>query len=249
MTALTILTYHSLDTSGSVVSVRPQSFADHMSTIARLGFRGISIREAIAHRARNGTWPERSVAITFDDGFANFHEAALPVLVEHEFGATLYVVTGHVGGTNDWAAPPESLGRREMLDWRQLAELAENGVEIGAHTRSHPDLRSLSSDDAAAEIRAAKEDIARELGLEVESFAYPFGFVDTKSLHVVRSEYRSACTTVLKRAGSDDSYSLPRLDAYYIADPVTLERAVLGKLDSYITLRRIGRSIRSLLPL
>lgn len=249
MTALTILTYHSLDTSGSVVSVRPEVFAEQMSTLARLGYTGIALRDAIAQRAATGAWPSSSVVITFDDGFANFHEAALPVLTRHGFGATLFLVTGHVGKLNDWAPAPAPLGSRPMLSWKQVSDIAACGVEIGAHTRTHPDLRALSREAAEDEIRAARQDVERELGLAVESFAYPFGYVDDRTADLVRREYRSAVTTTLKRAGDGDLHALPRIDAYYIDASTTLARLVEGKLDAYIALRRIGRSVRALLPL
>ena len=76
-------------------------------------------------------------------------------LRRHGFGATVFVVTGHVGGFNDWDAPPPGRGRQAMLSWDDLAELAASGVEIGAHTRSHRNLTTLGDDAIVEEMRAS----------------------------------------------------------------------------------------------
>jgi peptidoglycan/xylan/chitin deacetylase (PgdA/CDA1 family) len=247
--SIAILTYHSLDESGSVVSLSPQAFADQMGALAGLGFRGVSLGEAVAQREARGTWPERTVAITFDDGFANFHEEALPVLDRHGFTATVFLVSGHVGGRNDWAPPPPGLGERPMLSWAQVREAVEAGIEMGAHTRTHPDLRALGRAAADDEVRSSKREIEERTGRPVACFAYPYGYLEAGAVDLVRREFRAGCTTVLRRAGNDEPHLLPRVDAYYVRDRDALERAVTGRLDSYLAFRRLGRSARALLPL
>src|ERR1051325_6424882 len=96
-TRIPILTYHSLDTSGSVVSVTPDLFPTQMSRLAEIGWCGISLLEAIEHKTAHGTWPGGSVVLTFDDAFANVVEHAVPVLKRLGFKATVFVVTGYVG--------------------------------------------------------------------------------------------------------------------------------------------------------
>jgi peptidoglycan/xylan/chitin deacetylase (PgdA/CDA1 family) len=249
MAAFTIVTYHSLDRSGSVVSIAPATFGEHMDALAALGLRGTSLNEAVAHRESSGAWPERTVAITFDDGFANFREEALPVLERHGFTATVFLVSGYIGGRNDWAPPPPGLGDRPMLSWSEVGEIAAAGIEIGAHTRTHPDLTQVPADVAADEIRGSKAEIESRTSRPVSSFAYPFGAFDNPSTALVRTEFRAACTTVLRRAAADPSHLLPRVDAYYLQDRTAFERAVTGRLDGYLALRRLGRATRSLLPL
>lgn len=247
LNSLAILTYHSLDTSGSVVSVTPQAFADQMSAIADAGFRGVSLREAIDHRAARGQWPERSVALTFDDGFANFHDAALPVLTRHGFTATVFVISGHVGSRNDWDDPPPGLGVHEMLSWPQIAEMSAAGIEIGAHTRNHKDLRQLSTAEAQEEIGGSRVEIEDRLGQPVESFAYPFGYVSPTSLEIVQREFRAACTTVLRRASAEPLHELPRVDMYYLRAARQLSQLLEARLDRYLTVRRLARMARATL--
>lgn len=242
---LSILTYHSLDESGSVVSISPRIFAEQMAMLEAAGFRGISLNEALVYRKANGNWPDRSVAITFDDGFANFYEAAAPALARHNFTATVFVVTAHVGGQNDWAQPPAGLGLQRMMEWSQISELAEQGIEIGAHTRTHPDLRRLSAQELEIEIAGSCSDISDKTGQPVNTFAYPFGYLNDLAQKVVQQKVGAGCTTELKRASAQPFHSLPRIDMYYLQSPGKLRELVIGKLDGYLTIRRWGRSIKS----
>lgn len=247
MNEMAILMYHSLDTSGSVVSVAPGEFAAQLTCLADMGVRGIALREAVAHRRATGEWPASSVALTFDDGFANFYEVAMPLLVRHAFRATLFPVAGHVGGLNDWARPVPELGVRRMLSWGQLGEASREGMEIGVHTRAHADLRRVPTSAVAEEIRASRSAVEERLGLRVESFAYPFGGVTAAAREVVRREFRAGCTTVLKRAGNEPFEVLPRVDAYYLQTTARLRRLVRGRLDRTLVARRWGRAIRQFL--
>lgn len=225
----------------------PQAFVDQMSVLAEAGFRGVSLREALSYREAHNAWPEQSVALTFDDGYANFYEEAAPTLAERGFTATVFVVSGHVGGRNDWAPPPAGLELRAMLTWPQIVEMSAAGIEIGAHTRRHKDLRELPAPEAREEIGGSRDEIEDRLGRSVESFAYPFGHVSPASLEIVRQKFRAACTTVLRRAGGESFHELPRVDMYYLRAPQQLPRLLDGRLDRYLTIRRLARSVRSAL--
>ncbi len=249
---LTILTYHSLDDTGSVVSISPSLFAQQMESLAEIGYRGISLGQALGDRRATGRWPERCVAITFDDGFANFHEHALPALSRHSFSATVFVVTGHVGGNNDWAPPPNGLGTQPMLSWSQIKELAETGIEIGAHTRTHPDLRKLSAEQLDTEIAGSVADIKEHVDKPIESFAYPYGYLSPAAASVAARLFHGAVTTQLARAGNDDPAQLPRVDTYYFKHLPAFRAVVQGDSDRYLAFRRwgrvAGRLIRAVIP-
>ncbi len=244
MRELAILAYHSLDTSGSVVSVSPQLFAKQMAVVAELGFRGVSLREAVAEHSAKGSWPDQTVVITFDDGFASLHEHAHAILSRYEFTATVFLVADYVGLTNDWETPPGGLGQRPLLTWSQIEKLHCAGWEIGAHTRTHPDLRRLSGVQVEDEIAGSRRDLERRLGQTVQSFAYPYGLFDERGERIVAREYEAACTTRLQRAGSEALSRLSRIDAYYLSDPDRVRRLLSGQLDGYLTFRRWGRRVR-----
>jgi peptidoglycan/xylan/chitin deacetylase (PgdA/CDA1 family) len=241
---ITILTYHSIDTSGSVISISPARFAAHMSAVARLGFRGVSLREAMTHRSRHGSWPIHSVVLTFDDGYANVVDEALPILQRHGFDATVFIVTRHLGGTNDWAPPPAYLGSRPMLSASQIRQLSAAGVEIGGHTRTHPDLCAATAARVEDEVVGCRADVEAELRQPVQSFAYPYGSISDVAVAATRRTFDAACTTELRRTRDDDPHLLPRVDAYYIRSGRMLEQVLSGRLDWYLTLRRCARGIR-----
>jgi peptidoglycan/xylan/chitin deacetylase (PgdA/CDA1 family) len=227
--------------------VTPEAFKAQLATLADAGFRGVSLREALSYREDHNAWPERSVALTFDDGYANFYDEAAPTLAEYQFTATVFVVSGHVGKLNDWAPPPPGFGARAILPRTQIVEISEAGIEIGAHTRTHKDLRKLSTAEAHSEIIDSRKEIEDWLGRSVENFAYPFGYVSPESSEIVRHGFRSACTTTLRRAGDEQLHELPRVDMYYLGSQERLHRLLHGKLDHYLTIRRLARRARSAL--
>src|SRR6266480_6947225 len=110
-----ILTYHSLDDSGSVTSVPPRFFREHMNSLAQRGFAGISLSELIDAWDGVGNLPPRPVVLTFDDGFANLLEHAAPLLSELRFRATIFVVSGRCGQTNDWPNQAADIPRLPLL--------------------------------------------------------------------------------------------------------------------------------------
>ena len=107
---LAILTYHSVDDSGSVLSTPPETLARQMACLAELGYRGASLLEVVNHSRHVGHWPERTVAITFDDGYENNLRLAQPILARHEFTASIYLISGHVGGEHDARAERQPQG-------------------------------------------------------------------------------------------------------------------------------------------
>lgn len=239
--------YHSLDSNGSVMSVTPQVFEAQMTRLSELGYRVVSLRQAQAEREETGDWLDKSVVLTFDDGYANVHEHALPVLIRHGFSATIFVVAGHVGRANDWA-PPSCLGRQTMLSWNQVKDLADHGVEIGAHTLSHPDLSGLEAEVVEREIVGSVEEINSQLSEPVQTFAYPFGSISDEAVAVVGRTFRAACTTVHRRACDEPLTLLPRIEMYYFRNQQDLRPLISGQLDNALALRRWARSVRCFLP-
>lgn len=245
--SLLILTYHSLDASGSVISVRPELFAEQMACLDRMGYQGVSLAAALGELRERGRWPQHKVVLTFDDGYSNLHQHAQPALARHGFSATVYLVTDHVGRRNDWGLAPRALGEQNILAWEQVNELSQSGWEIGAHTRSHPDLRVLPRPEVEREIVSSRDAIEDRLGRPVESFAYPFGYLSDAAIFVVERNFRTACTTELRHASLEALHLLPRIDAYYLSEMKRFEQLLNGRLHSYLALRRFGRRVRTAL--
>jgi peptidoglycan/xylan/chitin deacetylase (PgdA/CDA1 family) len=215
-----ILTYHSIDGSGSPISVAPEAFARHVRFLA-------SGRVRVVELGKIARVPEEedAVAITFDDGFANFAERAWPLLRDRGLPATLFVVSDRVGKTNAWdAAPGIEIPSLPLLAWDQLARFALEGLELGAHGRTHASLAGMPRDRLFDEVNGSKEKIRMETGRTPSAFAFPFGDRDAAAVEAVRGAFSCACTTELRAlARGEDLHLLPRVDAFYLRSNERLE--------------------------
>jgi peptidoglycan/xylan/chitin deacetylase (PgdA/CDA1 family) len=173
-----ILMYHSVDWGCTAAyrrwTVSPARFEEQMSVLRDRGRVPLTVSE-LACQLRAGQLSPDAVAITFDDGLADFLDGALPVLDRLGFASTLFVTSGYVGETSRWLADLGE-GERRMMSWDDIRGLAELKVEIGAHTHTHPQLDLLDIDEARWEIETSKALLEQHTGQPVRSFAYPHGY-------------------------------------------------------------------------
>ncbi|WP_411281026.1 polysaccharide deacetylase family protein [Gemmatimonas sp.] len=215
-----ILTYHSLDDSGSVISTPPTVFRAQMEMLARRAYQVITLRELLDAWDRDAAVAPNTVVLTFDDGADNVRQHALPVLVALQFRATIFVVSGKVGGINDWAGQAAGIPRLPLLSRSGLAECLASGCEIGAHSATHARLDRMPSAAWAGEVVACRDTLESSLGVPVTSFAYPFGRSSVALRDTVGQHYRVAVGTRLQVATpTDDRYDVPRVDMYYWRSP------------------------------
>jgi peptidoglycan/xylan/chitin deacetylase (PgdA/CDA1 family) len=219
MSRVVILMYHQVDTPCSDREQRfctpPAEFRRQMAWLKRVGYRAVGMEDIVAHVAGASRLSDPAVHITFDDGFVGVLEHALPALKEHGIPATLFAVPGRAGGTNDWMWRRD-FPRRALLSPAQLRLLAEEGMTVGSHTRTHARLPELPPQEAQAEIAGSKAELEDLLGREVAHFAYPYGLFDAAVRDGVASAgYRSACST---RSGfnrpGEDCFLLRRIDIF-----------------------------------
>ena len=175
-----ILTYHSVDTSGSVISTSPSLLERHIRWLTSGRVAVLPLEELLAPPDERD-----ALAITFDDAFANFRTEAWPRLRESGLPVTLFVPTGFVGKTNTWGDTPGGrMPPLPILDWPALARLPEEGVTLGAHSRTHADLRALNIDALQEEVVGSLEDLRRETGRRPDAFAYPYGYWNARAVSV-----------------------------------------------------------------
>lgn len=207
--------YHSISTGPSQPFFRPfvvppEQFAEQMAYLHDNGYTTLGATQFIEAR-QNDRLPDRFVVITFDDGFADFYDNALPVLKRYNQTATLYITTKYVGSTSVWMKFEEN---RPMLSWSQIKELQDAGIEIGAHTHTHPpQLDVMPLERAVGEIRQSKELLEEHLGTPIPSFAYPHGCHNPRLCREVEQMgFTSACAVKYALSTpTDNPFALARI--------------------------------------
>lgn len=193
----------------------PSVFEEHMQYLASHGYKTVGL-----DCFHNITDPnQKSVVITFDDGYLDFYENAFPILKKYGATATMFLPTSFIRDSR------KEFKQRPCLTWQEVRELSENGITFGSHSHTHSKLDELSSEDLEKELRKSKEEIQNRLGLPVDSFCYPFAFPETKKYFVqqlkntlTRLGYRTCFTT---RIGLNPPE----------ADPLILKRIPINSHD------------------
>ena len=223
-----VLMYHALSPAGtpgfSRWTLSPERFESHLGYLSQEGYRAITVAE-LAERRRRGAldWSARLIVLTFDDAYTDFLEVAVPALQRYGMTATLFVPTGYVGGHSGWMRA-DGEGDRAVLSWPDLSEISRHGVEIGAHSHTHPELDTLSPRAQAEEARLSKLLIERHLGVPASSFAYPFGRYDQQVRDAVAGAgYTAACTmNAWAATPGDHVLEVPRLAVFDDTDAGSL---------------------------
>ena len=219
-----IFMYHGVadaDEDPNQLCVSPARFAEQMAWLARRGLRGVGIAELVdAMRAGR---QRGLVGLTFDDGYTNVLETALPVLRRHGFGATAYIISDRLGGTNEWDEGPVW----QLMTADQVRELAAAGIEIGSHAATHLRLAGASPSQLAAEVSDSRISLGALLGTEIRGFAYPYGSMDAAARRAVRDAgYEYACAVEATTA-EIGLMALPRL---YVGEQDDARRMAVKKL-------------------
>ncbi len=198
-------------TGGWGLRVDPRKFEWQMAYLSSRGYNAITPDQLWAHLDHGAPLPPKPVLITLDDGYRDNYVCAYPIMREYGFVATVFVVANAVGGTNYFDADTQPVN--VMLSWDEIRTLAAAGWTIGAHTLDHPQLTAVEPARAEREVRGARDALAKELGLPVHHFCYPYGdFNDHTVRTVVEAGYRLAFTTVQGRVeAGDDPHTVKRL--------------------------------------
>jgi peptidoglycan/xylan/chitin deacetylase (PgdA/CDA1 family) len=256
--AVPILMYHSIGTTTMAkfraFAVDPAEFAEQMDYLDSEGYQPVTAREAAERQASGVPLPERSLVLTFDDAYADFYTAALPVLRKHGFSSTLYVPTGCVG-TTAWFNAFMGGEVHPMMSWAALRDAHTEGVEIAAHSHTHPHMDLLSRGAVRDEVSRSRGLLEDHLGGPVDGFAYPFGYWNRVARAAVSDGgFRYAVAVAdLEVSPGDDMFTLPRLTvragigtaglARLLSTPPTLRRRAVSGAR-----RRASRAVRRVFP-
>jgi peptidoglycan/xylan/chitin deacetylase (PgdA/CDA1 family) len=210
-----ILFYHRVSDERDELAVTPRRFREQMDVLAASGYRGVDVLTAL--EAAPG-----AVGLSFDDGYADIAEHALPELERHGFTATVFVATGVTSGRDPltWyrTQPP-------LLSWDDVARLDGGPLRFEAHTITHPNLLAVGDGRAREEIAGSKAELEERLGRPVTAFCYPAGLYGPRDVRLVaEAGYRVACTCE------------PGLNTMYTS-PLRLQRIQVDARDSLLDFR------------
>ncbi len=213
-----ILMYHSVDKVNRASSVPghyvdPVLFKKQMRLMKRLGYQAIPLIDAATLWAQGKRTPEKTFAISFDDGLQNFHTHAMPVLSDVQFPSTVFLVTSLIGRTNEWNRTNNDV-EEPLMSVSQIKEAKGRLTDFGSHTQTHANLSVVGTDQAWKEISESKRDLESLLGEECPLFCYPYGgyLAETREM-VAKAGYRAACSTLKGvNDGSIDKFLLRRIN-------------------------------------
>jgi peptidoglycan/xylan/chitin deacetylase (PgdA/CDA1 family) len=216
-TRLAILMYHRVGPRGSAATarwrLRPDQFEEQLAYLREHEYRSLTFPQWRAASDRRDPIPERSVMLTFDDGYADFGDHALPLLERYGFRATVFIVTDRVGGTNAW---DQRFGETiALMDWPEIEALHRAGVvEFGSHSSQHHPLVALSPEELGRDLCRSRIAFHERLGVSVRTVCYPYGLHDSGVVAIAAAcGFHYGVTTEEWRASfTDDSLRLPRLE-------------------------------------
>ena len=187
-----ILVYHMVQPNFDlgITRVKPKQFEKQIKYLYDSGYKTISVNDYIKRKKLHNKY----VIITFDDSYASVYEFALPILKKYSFTATIFVITNYIEDWNKW---DYQLFRFRLLHctWDQLRDLVSEGWEIGSHTVTHRNLKSLSDIEVQSELKNSKDLLENKLQKSVNIISYPFGKFDNRILDSVkRAGYVGGCT-------------------------------------------------------
>jgi peptidoglycan/xylan/chitin deacetylase (PgdA/CDA1 family) len=213
-----VLNYHSITIDpGNRAVITPLKFEAQMNYLARNGYKTLSLQQFIDYMDNKATgMPEKPILLTFDDGYADNHEYALPILRKLQFQATMFVSPGT---TEDGY----------FLNWDQIKEMHQAGWDIQPHGMTHPHLPKLAAKDQAFEITEAKRQIEEKLNIKSSVFCYPYGERNATTLKLLKDNgFRYAFTIDQgMTTRSQDPYLLKRI---FVNGEETLEQWI-AKLE------------------
>lgn len=209
-----VLAYHKVERRHElgVTRISPRRFARQVERLAKAGWKTLGLSEVIACAIGERVAAPNELAITFDDGYRGLREHAFPVLEDHGFRATCFVVTDYAGKLNRWDV---AYGGRRFahLAWRDMRAWQGRGVEFASHTATHPRLTRLSEFAVSEELERSRAAISEELGVETPAVSYPFGAFGEREERLAR-ESGYAAGFGIARGWSGQVMSIARVPVY-----------------------------------
>lgn len=214
------------------LNVDPGAFREHMSVLARRA-NPVPIGDLVACVREGRPFPRGAVAVTFDDGYRDLMEFALPVLKEFRIPAAFFIVTGGIGATDAWNRI-EGVPNEPIMSWDDLKRLRDEGMTIGSHSATHVVLDGLPENQLKEEVGGSRRLLQERLGVPIRHFAYPQG------------RFSAAAESAVKSAGYDAGWATRKGRPLAAGDVTAIRRAPVsgfirgGRFRWELFLMRLG---------
>ena len=220
----------------SIYSICSDQFIAHLRYLKKQGWHTALFRELDNISAL----PDKTVILTFDDGYADNYEGAFLPLVANNMKATWFITTDCIGKHSHWMGAPSP--QTQMLTSEQLLQMEKAGMEIGSHTCSHPDLTTLSYQQQRNEMAKSKQILESIIHGKISSFAYPYGKYNTDSIEAAKDvDYQFACTVHPGWFGSEKNPLLVRRITIFANDSVSTLARKLAFADNDVSWKKMTR--------
>lgn len=192
-----VIAYHSIDDSGSFISISSRQFESQMQYLAGKHYRSILLKDFVKSSINGKPLPEKCFVLVFDDGFKNNFEIAFPILRKYGFTATIFIVTQFVGSKASWIKD-NSVPVYPLLDWAEIAAMKAYGIDFQPHSKTHPDLTNLETVKISEEIENSKKEIEERLDSRAELFCYPHGKFNSRIKDAVAAaDFKGGMTSII----------------------------------------------------
>lgn len=244
-----IFTYHGLSINPKKNCVEQNIFLSQVEWI-KDNYTVVSLSNLVDNHLSCENTLENFAAITFDDGYVNFLELAVPILEEFNCKATLFVPSGKVGQYNDWDLGRPDFRKMPIMNFSQIQSLPDDLVDIGSHGISHQPLTLLSPAEVEDEITNSKKNLEEKTGRNVDFFSFPYGiFPRTQNITWSKplSQYKGACTSRWGRSNHcDNRFSLKRVSISELDSMDDFYDKAYGFYDWLEHKERIGALVKKL---
>ena len=230
-----ILMYHSIESMPKSTVMRslhvpPKRFRMQMWLLHMLGYKGLSMRELTPYL--KGEKTGKVVGITFDDGYKNNLINAAPILKKYNFSATCYLVSRRIGASNTWDLA-KGITQRPLMTQSDIQDWLNLGLDIGAHSQTHPLLEDLSEQQSQEEIFNCKVDLEQMFKLSITDFCYPFGRFNEQLISLIKEAGYITVTTMSRGRATSQSKKLvlPRIPITHHTLPHLFLAKILTKYE------------------
>lgn len=233
-----VLAYHRVGAGTDTLTVAPGELERQLEILLGLGFRPSTLRDVVDGRLRGAKDP--FVAVTFDDGYAELPEHAVPVLERLGFTATFFVIPDLVGR--------DLRERGSFMSWNEVRGLHDAGFDVGSHTLTHAYLDELDDAECRHELSASRDAIATEIGSVPQAFCYPAGRVSARAVRLVEETgYDHAVVTPVRRLAPETRFTVRRVGVYAHTTPAGF-RAKLSRPGRAMLESGWAAALRALRP-